>query len=122
MFDPFTIAGGIVAYLIIDALFCSTAAVVTVVYFWNDIRQFLVTTVRDIIENEYGSENAETFVDFIIWLDKKVVHAKRILETGHRGFKQKIKKLTTIYSDINETNAKKTISGSIEYLAGFVRY
>lgn len=72
--------------------------------FWNNIREFLETVVRDIVEKTFGKVRGDKFADLVIWLDNTVVHAKQIskhtVESSYKWFRQNFLKMNTEYKDI----------------------
>ncbi|MGL6225135.1 MAG: hypothetical protein ACRC10_00745 [Thermoguttaceae bacterium] len=84
----------------------------TLSYFWNNIREFLNTTLRDLIEKAFGTEWGNKFAELVVWLDKGIVKIKKTAQSAYQScmdwFMQKFLRTEVKYDNIRGTTTTKT--------------
>lgn len=77
--------------------------------FWNDIREFLNTVVRDFLEKIFGAGKCSWFVNFVQWCDHKITPIRRVVKMQWKKFRDTILRVNSIYEKNDDgTYTKKT--------------
>ena len=78
-------------------------------YFWNAIREFLNTTVRDFLERNLGVDHCTWFVDFLQWCDHKIAPIRGVVKEMWKKFKDNVLHIESTYTkNPDGTYTKKT--------------
>lgn len=75
-----------------------------IAYFWNQIREFVLTTICPRLEPKHG----EMVRDFILMLDKPMTAIRRAVKEGWKHFKEKVLHCQTTYTKVTSSTATKT--------------
>ena len=94
------------------ALIAVFGAAALLISFWNSIREFLNTTIRDFLERHFGVDRSVWFVNFIRWCDHKITPVRGRVKEMWQKFKDNILRIKSTYTK----NADGTFTKNTETL------